>query len=183
LFVDCVGDLGGNEASAAVLAAGGFDPDEEVRMDRTIAPDRWLAMLSRGLEVLGVTPEEGEAAFAEYFYQDAKVRWPVWFGLAKDSRDFLEMVPRIHNSLATGTMDPGHRGRASDKFKIERVGEDEIVTHYTSPNGHCGLYLVLARKILAHFGDEGTVTETRCRKHGDDECEIHIRWTRLGEAS
>ena len=183
MLVDFVEGSGGPEAAAAVRSAGGFEPDEEIRMDRSIARDRWLTMLSKGLDILGVAPEEGEEAFAEFFYEDAKARWPVWFGLANNSRDFLEMVPTIHNSLATGTMEPGLRARAADKFRIERVSDNEIITHYRSPNGHCGLYKALARKIITHFGDEGSVDHEKCRKNGDDECEIHIRWTRLGEAS
>ena len=31
-----------------------------------------------------------------------------------------------------------------------------------------------------YYQDETTITEKKCLKLGDDECEIHIRWTKLG---
>jgi len=114
--------------------------------------------------------------------KDALKRWPVWFKMSGNSRDFLERQQAIHNSLAAGVCEESKRRAVADKFRIDKNG-DEIITHYRSENQHCSLYKTLARWIIRYYGDEASIGERRCMREGADECEIHVRWTRLGVMS
>lgn len=155
-------------------------PREKVYKLNTVYDDaEWLRLVGAACEVLDITPDQAEAALAEFFFKDALGRWRMWFQMSRDSREFILRQPAIHNSLAAGVSEESQRSAIADKFRIE-VTDDGIITHYRSANGHCGLYRALARHIIDHYGDEATVEEPRCARRGDDECEIHIRWTKCG---
>jgi hypothetical protein len=162
-----------------VKASGGDDAVKEVRQMAEVPQDRdyklnvvyddteWRRLVGATCQVLAITPDQAEEAFADFFL------------MCKDSREFLLRQPAIHNSLAAGVTDESRRSAVADKFRIETT-DDGIVTHYRSENGHCGLYRALARRIIDHYGDEATIEEPRCARRGDSECEIHVRWTKFG---
>ena len=52
-------------------------------------------------EVLNTTQEQAEEAYADFFCKDALERWPTWFTMSKNAREFLEKQPRIHHGFAT----------------------------------------------------------------------------------
>jgi len=101
-----------------------------------------------------------------------------WFTMAKNSYQFLARQPAIHNTLAKSVTDKKTRDNIREKFRIETV-KNKIITHYKSPNQHCGLYIALAQWIIDYYRDKATMKETRCMKSGDPECEIYIQWQLL----
>ncbi|MCH7839448.1 MAG: heme NO-binding domain-containing protein [Planctomycetes bacterium] len=175
LLIDLVESAGGAEAVVHVKRLAEVPEDKEFRMDEAYDDDEWRRLLAATCEVLNLTPEQAEEAYADFFYKDCVKRWPMWFQMSKSAREFLERQPRIHNGLATGVQDPEARRSINDKFKIEKHN-GELVVHYRSPNQLCGLYKALARWIINHYGDKASIEETRCLKQGDPECEIHISW-------
>ncbi len=84
------------------------------------------------------------------------------------------MQPEIHNTFPVGLQRPEERQAVRDKFRLEKLA-DELVVRYRSPNRLCDMYKAIARHVL-HYKDEATIDEPRCMKHGDDECELRIRW-------
>jgi hypothetical protein len=120
-------------------------------------------------------------AYAEVFCRDALSRFPKWFEMSANSREFLERQVTIHNVFASGVRDPGARKAVADKFHIEKR-PGEIVTHYRSPNRLCSMYKSLARWLFRHYGDEATIEEPKCMLRGDEECELHVVWRKLRAA-
>lgn len=175
LLFDLVEQVGGPGAVAEVRLRAGLPEDRRYRLDTVYPDDEWQRLLAAAGAVLGKSQDELERAYADFFGRDALRRWPVWFEMSANARQFLERQQTIHNTFATGVRDAGARSGIRDKFRLELL-EREIVAHYRSPNQLCGLYKALARWVLAHYREHATIEETMCTRHGDAECEIHIRW-------
>lgn len=158
-----------------VKRRAGVDPERRFRIDTVYPDDEWQRLLAAACEVLGVSQDDAEIAFADHFMNDAKRRWHMWFEMSQSAREFLVRQQTIHNAFATGVRDPDARRGMEDKFRIEEL-ENEIIAHYHSPNQLCGLYKALARWLLDNYRETATVEERRCTKRGDPECEIHICW-------
>ncbi|MCH8315844.1 MAG: heme NO-binding domain-containing protein [Planctomycetes bacterium] len=175
LLFDLIEEMADKEKVLEVKRKAGVDEDKAFRMDEVYDDDEWQRLFAATCTVLGVTQEQAEEAFAEFFYKDSTKRWPMWFSMSKTAREFLQRQPKIHNGFATGVRDQKAGQAINDKFEIEHV-EDGITVHYRSPNQLCGLYMALARCLMKHYGDEAAIEETKCLKQGDSECEIRIRW-------
>ena len=179
VLMDLVKTAGGDEAVAQVRLRAQVLPEQEYKLNAVYDDGEWRRLVGAACEVLGLTAEQAETAYAEHFLQDSLARWPMWFRMSGNSREFLLRQPAIHNSLAAGVSEEAQRNAIADKFRIETT-DDGLITHYRSANGHCGLYKALARGVIAHYGDEATIEEPRCARRGDDECEVHVRWTKYG---
>lgn len=175
VLFDLIHEKAGPDAVAEIKRRALVPPERRFRLDGVYADDEWQRLLAASCDVLGLSQAEVETVYADFFARDMIRRWPVWFAMSANARQFLERQPTIHNTFATGVRDPGARRGIEDKFRIESR-EHEVVAHYRSPNQLCGLYVALARWVLNHYGEEATIEETSCLKRGDAECEIHIRW-------
>ena len=100
----------------------------------------------------------------------------MWFKTSRRARELLELQPEIHNSFARATADPEARRAVVEKFNLE-TRPDETVVHYRSPHRLCRLYTLMARKVLAHYGETADISESQCQHRGDPECQIHVRWS------
>ena len=176
ILFDLVHSIGGDEAVNKVKLAALVPLETEYQLNAVYDDAEWRRLVGATCEVLGITPDQAEAAYADHFLKDALNRWPMWFRMSKNSRELLLRQPAIHNSLAAGVSEEAHRSAIADKFRIDTTA-DGIVTHYRSSNGHCGLYMALARCVVNHYGDEADIEERQCAKRGAEECEIHVRWT------
>ena len=175
LLIDLIESQVGAEAVAEVKRRAELPEDREFRLGEVYDDDEWRRLFAATCQVLQMTPEQAEYAFADFFMSDGLRRWPTWFKMSNSAREFLERQPAIHNSFATGAQDPQVRKGITDKFRLEKR-ENELVTRYKSPNQLCGLYVAMAEWAINHYGDHATVRETQCSKRGDPECEIHICW-------
>jgi len=176
VLFDLLAEVGGPQVVAQVRLRAGIPEDRRFRLDTVYPDDEWQRLLAATGEVLGKSQDELERAYADYFGRDALRRWPAWFEMSANARQFLERQQTIHNTFATGVRDAGARAGITDKFRLEKR-EHELVTHYRSPNQLCGLYKALAQWVLDHYREQAQIEETSCTKHGDAECEIHIRWS------
>lgn len=178
VLLDLVQEKGGVAAASAVLVRAGVPPDRTFRIGEVYSDEEWKRLLRATCEILHYSEAEVMDAYADVFGRDALSRYPKWFEMSANSREFLERQVTIHNVFASGVRDPEARKAVVDKFRIEKHN-GEIVTHYRSPNRLCSLYKSLARWMFRHYGDEATIEEPKCMLRGDDECELHVIWTKL----
>ena len=168
-----VEQLADSESVKEVRRRAGVPLDHKFTYNGCCPEEDWLKLVVAACDVLDLKPDELEKKFADFFYHDAIERWPRWFEMASNSKEFIERQPAIHNTFGIST----HCSQrdVNEKFSVETNG-NKLVTYYRSPNRHCGLYQELARLIIDHYGDRATIEEPRCMKRGDDVCEIHIYW-------
>ncbi|MGD8453912.1 MAG: heme NO-binding domain-containing protein [Phycisphaerae bacterium] len=179
LLFGLVESTAGSGALREIRRRAGIADERIFQMAQTYDDEEWRRLFGATCDVLGLTREQAEEAFAAYFIRDALQRWPGWFAMCSNAREFLERQPKIHNSIAASVQDPAARQAMQDKFSVIS-SDDELIAHYRSANQLCGLYKAMARHILAHYGTSGTIDEVRCQRNGDPECEIHIRWAKGG---
>ena len=163
------------EAAALEIKRRAGCPELDFRINEVYEDGLWYKLVVASLDVLECSADSLEEGYARYFMKDAQKRWPTWFKMSKNAREFLERHPSIHNNFADGIRDSTERERIKDKFHLERL-DNRIVTHYRSPNQHCYLYVCLAREVLNLYGEEATIEQPKCVKRGDPECEIWITW-------
>ena len=166
---------GGAAAVAEVKRRAGVPPERVYRMSETYPDAECQRLLAAAGEVLALSVEETCDLWAAAFLQDTQKRFPAWYRMCADSRALLEYHPEIHSGFAASLRDPKASQAVTDKFRLEKL-EQELVVHYRSPNRLCKLYRALARRVIAHYGDEADIEERRCQHRGDPECEIRIRW-------
>lgn len=82
----------------------------------------------------------------------------------------FEQVPIIHKQWPSAA--------SAEKFiaKVQILSSDadRVVFKYDSPNRPCGVLRYVAEGVLAHYGEQGTVTETQCARQGARWCEIEV---------
>lgn len=177
ILCDLVETTAGADVLAEVKRRAGVAPGTTFSLDEVYDDGQWQRLLASACACLNLTQEQAEEAYADAFCRDALARWPMWFRISSNAREFFERQPRIHNGFATGVRDPEARKTINDKFRLESHN-GELIVHYRSPNLLCGLYKAIARWILTHYQEQAEISETRCLKSGDEECEIHICWSR-----
>lgn len=174
-LLQAVQTQGGLAAVAEVRRRAGVPPERTYRMAETYEDEECRRLLAAAGEVLALRVEETCEVWADAFLKDTQKRFPAWYRMCPDSRALLECHPEIHIGFAAGLEDPEASRAVTSKFRIEKRAR-ELIVHYRSPNRLCMLYRALARRVIAHYGDEADIKETRCLHRGDDECEFHIRW-------
>ena len=144
-------------------------------MNKIYADEECQRLFVAAGDVLALSGEEICDLWAEAFMKDTQKRFPAWYEMCADARALLECHPEIHAGFAASLPDPDASQVVTSKFRIEKL-ERELIVHYRSPNRLCMLYRALARRVIAHYGDEASIEETRCLHRGDDECEFRIQW-------
>jgi heme-NO-binding protein len=175
VLINLVTEAHGPETALEIKRRAGCDDVSDFRINEVYEDETWRKLVAATAEVLGYTGDRLEEEYARYFLKDAQRRWPAWFQMSKTAREFLERHPAVHNNFADAVRDSAAREQIKDKFRVEKL-DDKIITHYRSPNGHCYLYVCLAREVLLLYGEEATIEEPKCMKRGDPECEIWISW-------
>ena len=176
LLFDMIESSAGEDAACEVRRRAEIPQDKVFHINVVYDDAEWRRLFAATLDVLNLTQEQAEEAYADFFLKDGQTRWPMWFKMAKNAREFLLRQPKIHNGFATSQQDPALRSAIDDKFEVEER-DGELVVHYRSPNQLCGLYMALARCVINHYGDNAIVEEACCAKNGASECEIHVRWS------
>lgn len=177
VLVDLVREAGGEPALQAMFDRAGVLRDWYFRIDTPYPDEEFLRLFEACGEVLELSRDELMEAYADAFSRDTLARFPAFFRMARDSREFLRRQPTIHNTFATGLVDPEERRRVRDKFSVEDRPDGSIVTTYRSKNGLHAFYVALARRVVEHYGDEASFDVTAA---GPNTWRIHVRWSRLG---
>ncbi len=162
-----------------ILEKAELEKNTEFNINIPYKDSEWQRLYNTTLEVLDINADQASEAYAEAFGQYAIEMFPTWFKMCKNSLEFFKLQPIIHNSFASGQSDPTTRQQIEDKFHIEENSPTHLITHYKSPNQQCVLYKHLASWIIKYYNDEATVIEKKCLKKGDDECQLHIKWSKL----
>lgn len=175
-FLDLVESNAGADGVEKVRTLAQIPVDRVFRIGDVYGDDEFQRLFAATCTVLSVTPEKAYELFADQFFKDATVRFGKWFALAKNSYDFLVFQTTIHNTFASGVVDPDQRQAVQDKTSIVKVSDRYLITHYRSPNKLCGLYRALGLWVANYYGDRVEMTESKCLHSGDSECEIHVKW-------
>lgn len=179
VLCDVVEARKGPEAVKAMLVSAGIPPDRQFRIHEDYPQEETSRLIAAAPAALGVSAGELMDIYADDFIKLALKMFPRWFQMAKNSREFIEIQPTIHNTFSSSVADPVQKKAVNDKHRIERRG-DTIVTAYRSPHRLCALYRSLAHRVARHYGDRIEIEETRCMHRGDDACEMHLRWLSMG---
>ncbi|MBN9287166.1 MAG: hypothetical protein BGO43_00890 [Gammaproteobacteria bacterium 39-13] len=182
ILLDMVRDVAGEEVLIHIKQEAGVAPDKEFQINNVYDDEEWQKLFAAALKILNLTPEQADEIYASYFIKDALKRFPTWFNMSKNSYEFLLIQPTIHNCFATSVLEKKERDAINDKFVVDKLPHNpkKLITHYRSHNHHCGLYKALAKGVINHYQDKAEIAETHCLKQGDDECQIHIEWSKLG---
>lgn len=178
ILFNMIQDMKGEEGLEELKKRANVPLDKTFQINNIYSDEEWQRLFTTAQSILNLNQEEVEAHYANYFSKDVVQRFPTWFNISKNSYEFLSMQPTIHNCFATSTADAETRQAINEKFRLEQL-PNHLITHYRSPNKLCGLYKALAQWVVAYYEDKASVEEKKCLKLGDDECEIHIKWTRL----
>lgn len=100
------------------------------------------------------------------------VMFPAIFNVAGNARSLFEKVPTIHKQWPAAVSAKEFR----EKLYILESSKERLVFKYDSPNHLCGVLRFVAQGVLAHYREEGTVTETQCALKGAPWCEIEVRF-------
>lgn len=133
LLFDLIDSIAGANAVVEIKRCAGVPEDRTFRMDAVYDDEEWRRLLAATCEVLHISQEQAEEAFAESLYKDSIERWPVWFQMAKNSREFLVLQPRIHNGFATGIQDPKACRAINEKFQLENRNGDLVMRYRRQP--------------------------------------------------
>ena len=170
LVLNAVERRHGREGVVRVLEAAGLPPDQTYRLNESYDDGEAQRLSAAAFKEVVL------ADVAQAFFDDTLVRFPRFFEMCKNSRQFLEMQPEIHNTFAVGLQKPAEREAVREKFRLEKL-PDELVVHYRSPNQMCDMYKAIAEHVFRHYQDKATIDEPRCTQRGDPECELRIRWS------
>jgi predicted hydrocarbon binding protein len=160
---------------AAVKKKAGVPEGQEYRMDTAYSDEEWRKIVGAALELSGLEAEKAEVAFARFCGDALSQRMAGFFKTSKSTREFLKQQPMIHNMMASSVGDAAAKRKINDKFRLEEV-DGETVVHYVSPNRHCALYRGLAEWMAEYYRERIDISEARCQKRGDPECEIHVKY-------
>jgi hypothetical protein len=179
LFFGFVEKNFGAAAVATVKQNAGLAKEQAFRMDASYSDEEWQRILTAAVKLSGLPAEQAELAFARYCGEWLHANMAGFFKGVSTTRDLILRQPNIHNMMASSVQDAGARQRVLDKFRVEQT-EGGTVTHYASPNHHCTLYRGLVEWAAEKFKERVEVSESRCQKRGDPECEIRVKY--LGKA-
>ncbi|OCH97687.1 hypothetical protein A8135_02280 [Legionella jamestowniensis] len=171
-------DMRGDEGVKELKKLAQVPLDKTFQINNIYSDEEWQRLFLAAQNMLNLSQEEVEMQYANYFCKDVVQRFPTWFKMSKNSYAFLSIQPTIHNCFATSTADAESRQAVNEKFKLEQL-PNQLITHYRSPNQLCGLYKALAQWVIAYYQDKASIEEKKCLKLGDNECEIHVKWTKL----
>ena len=177
--LDVVEQLGGVTALERVRERAALPSDRLYRLGDAYPDDECQRLFQAAIEILELTEDAFLNSYADRFGRDVQRRFGKWFDLAQNSRQFLEFQTTIHNTFASGVVDPAARQAVKDKFNVETIDSRNIITHYRSPNRLCKLYRALGQWMAGYYGDQIEFEDPQCQLRGDDECEIHVRWTHV----
>jgi len=169
-------ELGGDALVKEVRARAEVPEECTFRINQVYDDAEWRRLFAATGDALDLDEAHVIEAYADAFVADAQRRWPTWFSMSPNARSLIELQPIIHNSFATGLRKPRERRAVDEKFQLEGHPE-RVVVHYRSPNQHCALYIALARRVLAAYGEHAHISEPQCAQQGAAECEIHIDWS------
>lgn len=174
VLVDVIREHGGDAAVVAIAGRAGLQGEPEFRIDRDYDDAECLRLIEATAEHFELTEDALYRIYADRFIRESRERFPMFYQMSANAREFLERQPRIHSTLAASLRTEASRDRVRDKFDV-RVEGDDLQVVYRSPNRLCGLYEALFYRLLEEFGETGTLQVKACQKRGDPACEFCLK--------
>jgi hypothetical protein len=175
LLVDFVETRGGKQAVADVLVAADLPANHTFRSHTHYENKDWETVYAAAVAASGETRDDFEWAFGTFAGERLYTYYPHLVKECKSARELIAYQPKIHNTLAELIGTPEQRQAVNYKFRLE-THDDDLVMHYHSPNRMCTFYRSLATWAAAHFNETVAITEAKCMKRGDAECEMHLQF-------
>lgn len=132
--------------------------------------EEFQALYAAAKEIYGVGDEAAQKAFADYFMEASPAMFPAIFRVAGNARSLFEKVPTIHKQWPAAVSAKEFR----EKLYVLESSEERLVFKYDSPNHLCGVLRFVAEGVLAHYHEQGTVSETQCALKGAPWCKIEV---------
>ena len=76
ILFDLIEETAGREKVLEVKRKAGVEEDKAFRMDEVYDDDEWQRLFSATCAVLGVTQDQAEETYADFFCKDSMKRWP-----------------------------------------------------------------------------------------------------------
>lgn len=168
----------GQEKLNEVLTSANIPLDNEYHIHEHYSDQQWQQLVANSTKVLNLSAEQLLDEFTDEFSNDALRRFPKIVAASNNSFEFLLRQPAIHNSFAAGVRDPKLSREIKDKFNVIQNG-DTIILYYRSRNKLCLLYKKLANWWIQYFKDSAQIVEKTCMNHGDNQCEIHVEYSKI----
>jgi hypothetical protein len=134
--------------------------------------EEFQALYAAAKEVYGVGDEAAQKAFADYFMEASPAMFPAIFSVAGNARSLFEKIPTIHKQWPAAVSAKEFR----EKLYVLESSKERLVFKYDSPNHLCSVLRFVAEGVLAHYHEQGAVTETQCALKGAPWCEIEVRF-------
>jgi len=161
----------GPEGVSRLFALAGI-PAKKYQPEIIYSEEEFQALYQAAKTLYGVGDEAAQKAFAEYFMEVSPVLFPAIFSVAGSARSLFEKVPTIHKQWPAAVSAKDFR----EKLYVLESTKDRVVFKYDSPNHLCGVLRFVAEGVLAHYRENGTVTETKCALQGAPWCEVEVRF-------
>lgn len=174
VLMDVVREHGGESAVTTVINRAGLAEEPDFRIDRDYDDAECLRLIEATAGHFDLSETELYRIYADRFIRESRQRFPMFYQMSSNAREFLERQPRIHSTLAASLRTEASRDRVRDKFDVRADGADLQVV-YRSPNRLCGLYEALFYRLLEEFGETGTLEVKACQKRGDAACEFCLK--------
>lgn len=174
LLFDFVESKWGTEMCDQIRAETGVN-HPEFRMDVYYPDSEWQAIYSKAIELSKMSQDELEWEFGIFSGEALTNQFAGFMAGVTTAREMITRQPRVHNTLAMAFHDAEARAKINEKFHLVE-SDDSTIMHYSSPNKLCVFYKSLAQWVADHFNENIEITETTCMKHGNHECEIHVRY-------
>lgn len=175
VLFDLIEQIGGEQKVKEVLNHAGLDENTTFNIGTVYSDKEWRTIFQATQQVLNITEQQANEAYAIAFIKDAKKRWPKWFEMSKNSMSFIKKQPKIHNGFAIGLRHQSDRKKIQKKFHFEEHG-NTIIVHYKSSNKHCGIFKSLANQLAIEYQDTISISESTCMLNNDQQCTIEVTW-------
>ena len=121
LLLNMVEESAGADAVVEIKRLAEIPLNREFHLNEVYCDEEFRRLFRATCDLLKISQEEAEIAYADYFIKDGQARFPVWFEMATNARDFLVRQPKIHNGFATSQKDKKLGSAINDKFEIEEL--------------------------------------------------------------
>lgn len=170
LLNDMVERKYGLEAWDALLSSTGLDG---IYVATESYPDAELyALVGAASEMTSIDAADLVREFGRHMIPSFVRQYPVFFRDGMRLKDFLLTIDQVvHVEVSKLFPDAG-----LPEFRYSDDAPDQLVMLYRSPRKLCGLAEGLIDGAASHFGEQYSLDHQVCMHHGDDHCELRLKF-------
>jgi hypothetical protein len=176
LLLEYVATEAGPAAAAGVCETAGLTEHKLLRGGGVCSQQEWNELLEASGRALGVEPEEVARGFARFFLDDFGKRWPVLYQMLSSSRDFIELMPALHQTLSSILISEDDTGNQSIDITTEYAPAESFVVCTCGERPRCYFLLALVEQAIEHWGDRAEVEGSFGIEGGQLVYVVHVHW-------